>query len=320
MSDLLRAWTWRENLGIFRNSQVIRVFHGPGEGKGLFQNLAVDRFVDHYWVTEWESERSVLQDQNFLKQVIDFYRERGAKSVVGLNRPTKGVAPESTVLFGAPPTGRFEVQEGPCRFYIQLEKTRHPGLFLDHEPLRNWLFKSSKGLKVLNTFAYTGSLSVAAALGGAESVTTLDLSQATLQWAKQNFALNQLEEGPYSFIGGDYFDVLPRLKRKGEKFDCIILDPPSFSHGKTGKFSTAKDLERLHGVALDLLSEEGILITSINSANISWKKYEDEILSSARKKQVNWIVLQELGQPCTFPTFLGQDSARYLKGFILKKC
>lgn len=310
------AWRLREQWQIFSETEAVRVFHGPGEGKGPSQFFALDRFQNHYWITEWESQKDLSATR---KQILKFLASKGAQSVVGLTRPQKGVAPETEVLLGKPLEGRFAVREKENQFLIQLEKSRHPGLFLDHAPLREWLRKYSNGLRVLNTFSYTGSLSVAAATGGAQAVTTLDLGQPVIQWAKENFQLNQIPLEKHSFVAGDVFEWLPRWAREKKQFDCIILDPPSFSHGKKAKFSTSKDLEKLHSLAMNLLSKEGVLITSINSANISWKKYETDVLEAARKRGDRFQVLKQIDLPQTFPSSFDQGSTRYLKGWILKR-
>lgn len=319
MVDLENSWLLREEKGAIRSRIPVRVFYGPGEGRGDFQYFAIDRFEDHYWVTEWESQLSQGRTQKVLEQVIAFLKTKGARSVVGLARPERGVAPESQVYYGVPPVGRFVVVENGCRFWIQLEKTRHPGLFLDHEPLRRWLLESMNGLSVLNTFAYTGSLSVAATRGGAKHVTTLDLSKATIQWAKENSLLNEFPQDSQRFISGDVFEWLPRLKREGQKYDCLILDPPSFSHGKQGRFSTAKDLEKLHGLAMDLLTDRGYLVTSINSANVSWNKFETDLLAAAKSRKMEFLVLKQIDLPESFPTRFGVSSERYLKGWVLRR-
>jgi 23S rRNA (cytosine1962-C5)-methyltransferase len=319
VSDLEVAWDWRDRLGVFKKTQVVRVFHGTGEGKGHFQSFAVDRFGDHYWVTRWENQDLRTDDKKVLDQMIEFYQSKKAISIVGLSRPEKGVAPESQVFWGKPPSNRFAVSESELKLWVQLENTRHPGIFLDHEPLRVWLRENMRGLRVLNTFAYTGSLSVAAGVGQASHVTTLDLSKATIQWARENVLLNGLSESAHRFISGDVFEWLPRLKREKEKYDCMILDPPSFSHGKAGRFSTSKDLEKLHSLAMDLIAEGGFLITSINSANVSVKKYEADIVAAARAKKMEFSVLRQIDLPMTFPTPLSQSSERYLKGWILRR-
>ena len=326
MSELISAWNWREARGLFEESAAIRVFHGPGEGTGDREHFAIDRFNDHYWVTQWDHPSvDPARESAQRKLVIEFLREKGAKSVVGLDRPQRGVAPQAEVWWGESPEQPFSVREGRLRFSIRLRETRHPGLFLDHFPLRQWLISSSRGWRVLNAFAYTGSLSVAAAAGGAESVTTLDLSKPSIQWAQENFELNELKSENHRFISGDVFEWLPRLRKSGQskksegQFDCVILDPPSFSHGKKGNFSTAKDLSLLHTLALENLAPGGFLVTSINSANVSWQKFEGDLLASARGLSMEFQILRAMDLPETFPTRLGRTPDRYLKGWILRR-
>jgi 23S rRNA (cytosine1962-C5)-methyltransferase len=318
------AWQWRKKQGLFDHTDALRVFHGPGDGTGDSQVFAIDKFGEHYWVTQWEGTPSpggalsATRLTVIRTSIVEFLRGKKAVSVVALTRPEKGIPVEPVVWLGQPPEGRFIVQEDQMQFWIQLQKARHPGLFLDHFPLRQWLRKSSQGKKVLNTFAYTGSLSVAAGLGGAESVTTLDLSKSCVEWAVENFKLNNLPASKHRPLAGDVFEWLPRLKREKLYFDCIILDPPSFSHGKKQNFSTAKDLEKLHSLAMALLAPDGILITSINSANVSWKKFETDVRAAAKNQNIKFNILRQIDLPETFPTRLGEAQDRYLKGWILK--
>jgi len=322
---LEKAWNWRQKSGLFdRLEAAVRVFHGPGESfqKTLdLHSFAVDRFANHYWVTQWE--RSNLSSAHFDRvkdQILEFYQSKGAESLGGVVRPERGgLAQKCEIWWGKTPEDKFVVHENGCRFWIKLQNTRHPGLFLDHEPLRRWLIKNAQGWNVLNTFAYTGSLSVAAEVGKAKSITTLDLSQSTIQWAKENRELNGFTGSSSRWIVGDVFEWLPRLKKEKQIFDCILLDPPSFSHGKRGRFSTTKDLPLLHEQAMDLLSPEGVLVSSINSANVSWKKFESDILSAAKSRKMEFQILKQIDLPESFPTLLGQAEDRYLKGWILKR-
>ncbi len=329
MEKLLQsAWQYREQLGFLMAGPALRVFHGPGEGVGALKNVSVDRFNEHAWVTLWEekTEGTVLKafEQSIRDPLCHFLTEKKLSSAVLLYRPLKGIPENSAVLMGEPPSERFEVREGPARFWIQLLDTKHPGLFLDHAPLRRWLMAHSRGLRVLNTFAYTGSLSIAAALGGAAHVTTLDLSKATMKWAEANGQLNGLTEDRARWIAGDVFEWLPRLKReitqgKNNLYDMIILDPPSFSRSDTGTFSTAKDLTLLHSLALDVLAPQGLLVTSINSAQITWANFEKDLLLAAEKHGRKLQVLKRLEQPETFPNWLHENAReRYLKGYIFR--
>ena len=339
LSELKSAWEWRKRLGLFDSTEVLRVFHGPGDSRGALRRFAVDRFGDHYWITQWEENKAGPAPRESsgtpggapgsagqrgssgvsgLNSILNFLESQGAKSAVGLNRPKQGLPESPVVFFGTPPEGRFQVREGNLKFWIEFQESRHPGLFLDHQPLRKWLLGHTAGMKVLNTFAYTGIISVAAAVGGASRVTTLDLSKNTLSWAEENLKLNEISADRTQTLAGDYFEWLPKLKRKGEHFDCVILDPPSFSRGKKGNFSTAKDLVKLHTLALDILSPGGILITSINSANVTWKKFESDLLMASREAKKALSILSRIDLPETFPTSLNDESSRYLKGWILR--
>lgn len=318
--QLARAWNWRQERGCLEGTECLRVFHGPGEGGGALARWAVDLFSGRAWVTEWESQgrSDARADALALDCIAEFLVSRGVASAVVLRRPEKGVPAEPQALIGAMPLERFAASEGRSRFWIQLHGTRHPGLFLDHLPLRRWLEARARGWKVLNTFAYTGSLSVSAALGGATHVTTLDLSKPTIRWAQDNWELNTLPLEKSRFIAGDVFEWLPRLKREGERYDAVILDPPSFSRGNKGSFSTSRDLPRLHRLAMELIEPGGILITSINSANVGWGQYEKDVLSAARELRLEFDILSRIDQPETFPSALSDPQARYLKGWVLR--
>jgi 23S rRNA (cytosine1962-C5)-methyltransferase len=205
-----------------------------------------------------------------------------------------------------------------ARYRVRFLGTRHPGLFLDHAPLRQWLRANSKDRRVLNAFAYTGSLSVAAGLGGAASTVTLDLAKPAIAWARENWELNELSDTKAKFITGDVFERLPQFKRQAQQFDCVILDPPSFARTKRGSFSTEKDLKRLHTLAMAVLAPGGILVTSINSENVSREKFEAEVFSAVRETMRRAEVLWKINLPESFPTRPGCEEDYYLKGLVLR--
>lgn len=313
--ELERAWHWRESRGHFARSQAVRVFYGPGESgaQRALAEIAIDRFGNFAWVTDWARAPDAV-----MCEVSDFLAAQGLAGSVVLRRPEKGLPEAPETLFGQPDEKRFTVNEGGRRYRIQLLGARHPGLFLDHVWLRDWLQARAMGWNVLNTFAYTGSLSVAAGIGQAAHVTTLDLSKPTMKWAEENWAANDLPAARARFIAGDVFEWLPRLKREKQAYDCVILDPPSFSRGNKTSFSTAKDLRHLHELALELLAPGGIMATSINSANVSRAKFEADLFAAANAKRRRLEVLEEISQPDTFPSRLGDPHGRYLKGWVVR--
>ncbi len=158
---------------------------------------------------------------------------------------------------------RIVASERGLRFEISFEAGYSVGLFCDQRMNRAYL-ESLRPERVLNCFAYTGAFSVAAARAGAETL-SVDLAAKALETAGRNFDLNGLRSERHRFFVDDVFSVLPRLARRGERFDAIVLDPPTFSRGKAGRvFRVAEDFGRLVDMARAVLTEGGRLLLSTN--------------------------------------------------------
>ena len=163
----------------------------------------------------------------------------------------------------------FQVSEGKAQLLVNLEDYLDTGLFLDHRSTRQRIAEQVKDKSFLNLFCYTASVSVQAALGGAREVVSADMSATYINWARENFALNNLvDESRYRFLQWDCIELLRQPKRYGidSRFDLIFLDPPSFSNSK--KMKDILDIERDHAKliqqAMALLEKEGTLIFSTN--------------------------------------------------------
>lgn len=159
--------------------------------------------------------------------------------------------------------GDFVVSEGPARFRVNLHRYLDTGLFLDHRPVRLLIRQLAHGKRFLNLFCYTGTATVHAALGGAQSTTSVDLSSTYLDWAKTNLELNGISPWQHRLVK---MDCLEWLKRNREQFDLIFLDPPTFSNSKST--SNVLDIQRDHGSLVELcmshLAPDGLLIFSTN--------------------------------------------------------
>ena len=315
-AELTRAVTFRNSLACFENTETLRIFYGPGESNHPeFKNIAIDQFQNHFWITTWKTVARATLDSVVAALRAEF---SATVSIAWMDRSEVASEAESILLFGAAPAGKFVVQEFGVPYLIQMEATKHPGLFLDHAPLRQWLLKTQATKTVLNLFSYTGSLSVAAAKGGASRVTTLDLSKATIEWAKENWKAADLADDAGDFIYGDVFEWLPKFVKRGDQFDTILCDPPSFSRSKNGVFSTNKDSGKLHELIFPLLKSGGVLVTSINSENYSERNFLKDIESAAIATKCQIRVLSRVDLPESFPT--GMDlQERYLKGFYILK-
>lgn len=165
------------------------------------------------------------------------------------------------------------VREGDARVLVKLGRYLDTGLFLDHRPVRRWMAENSKGKKVLNLFSYTSVVSLQAALGGACSVLSVDMSQTYLRWAERNFALNGLRGGNYKFERANCMEWLGNAvaDASAQQYDLIFVDPPSFSNSKRmeGVFDVQRDHVALIDSAMKLLKKDGMLIFSNNFRKFS---------------------------------------------------
>ncbi|MCF6267371.1 MAG: bifunctional 23S rRNA (guanine(2069)-N(7))-methyltransferase RlmK/23S rRNA (guanine(2445)-N(2))-methyltransferase RlmL [Desulfuromusa sp.] len=156
-----------------------------------------------------------------------------------------------------------EVQEGNCRFLVNLTDYLDTGLFLDHRPTRKLIQKLADGTRFLNLFAYTGTATVHALMGGASATTTVDMSKTYLAWAEKNIALNHFDPKDEGLI---HADCLAWLDTATEQYDLIFLDPPTFSNSKgmDATFDVQRDHVELLQKTVRLLAPGGTLIFSNN--------------------------------------------------------
>ncbi|MEQ1622125.1 MAG: bifunctional 23S rRNA (guanine(2069)-N(7))-methyltransferase RlmK/23S rRNA (guanine(2445)-N(2))-methyltransferase RlmL [Methylococcales bacterium] len=194
--------------------------------------------------------------------------------------------------------GRFhEIKEGGCKLLVNFEDYLDTGLFLDHRPIRLLIQKQAKDKRFLNLFAYTGSATVHAAVGGAKATTTVDMSNTYLGWAKNNLELNDVQ-GSHEFIQADCLEWLENEARMAlpRQYDLIFLDPPTFSNSKRMEdvFDIQKDHVKLIEDAVTLLAPDGILYFSTNFRRF---KLETEALSN--------LVVESIT-----PTTIPEDFAR----------
>lgn len=166
------------------------------------------------------------------------------------------------------------VQEAGTRYGIDFSAGYSHGLFLDQRANRAFVRRMAPQ-RLLNTFAYTCSFSVVAALAGAETL-SVDLSKKSLDRGRENFALNGIStESRHRFMADDVLEVLPRLARRGEKFDVIILDPPTFSRGNQGRrWQVEQHLEDLIFAALEVAASTARILLSTNCTKLDPRTME----------------------------------------------
>jgi 23S rRNA (cytosine1962-C5)-methyltransferase len=200
----------------------------------------------------WIQESGLVIDRIYVKRLVVGPGKDDAPALI------RGTAEGETISL---------VKESGLTFEVDFQGGYSCGLFLDQRANRLRL-REYKPARVLNTFAYTCSFSVAAAAAGAQTV-SLDLAKVALERGRRNFTHNGLSLDGHRFIADDVLDVFPRLVRRGEKFDAIVLDPPTFSRGRSGRpFRVERDLPVLIDLAVQCASPGASILLSTNCSTI----------------------------------------------------
>ncbi|MBM4292210.1 MAG: hypothetical protein FJ138_12875 [Deltaproteobacteria bacterium] len=273
---LARCEALRAGLFASGHNECYRLINAEGDGVAGWR---VDRYGDWLWVIHDEGAPlgplPAARGVYLLEALVD--RSRGAQLAPALWRGE-----------GAPE--RVTLCEAGVRYSVSLGEQLSTGLFLDQRPQRAWLASAavSEGRplgRVLNTFAHAGGFSVAAAVGGAETV-SVDLSGRWLARVPEQLALNGLSSRDHRALTGDVFDWLRRLAKRGERFDLLILDPPSTSVGtRKRRWSAQRDYPELVALALPLLAPGGRLLTATNHRQLPPRRFA-ELVSGALPEHV----------------------------------
>lgn len=291
LSRALRAAMLRRYAALFdRDTNAMRILSGEVEDA---PGLVIERYAD-VGIIYAESGKVLAKQialpvakmlRDYFKLTAVYLREMPRSDPKGtIESETGRGSRRPKPLVGEPTPPDVVINERGLRFLLRPFEGASAGLFLDHREGRTIIRKASAGKSVLNLFAYTCGFSVAAAAGGASRVVSVDLAPKYLDWGKENFELNGLPIEPHEFIAADAADYLPRAKKKGEAFDIVVIDPPSFAHGrKRGRdFSIARDLADLVSSANEVLADDGLLLVSTNFRKMSLRGLREHIKRGLR--------------------------------------
>lgn len=187
------------------------------------------------------------------------------------------------------------VTEAGIKYGLDFGTGYSHGLFLDQRANREQV-RFLRPKRILNTFAYTCSFSVVAALAGAETV-SVDLSKKSVDRGRQNFALNGIAETKHRFIADDALDLMPRLQTQGERFDVIILDPPTFSRGNNGRlWQVEQHFEDLVNAALELSTLKCSILLSTNCTKLDIVALErrSRMCAKIKRRTVDYLRIESL--------------------------
>jgi 23S rRNA (cytosine1962-C5)-methyltransferase len=230
--------------------------------------FALDLYADRAHLQEYSKP---VMDARAQRRWLTAMHEAAARSLeLPLNsvalKQRHGQHPDQQYRKLAASAQDFVVREGGHRFIVNLTDHLDTGLFLDHRETRALVATLARGRRVLNLFCYTGSFSVYAAKNQAASTTSVDLSNTYLDWARRNFELNGLEFGRNRLVQADAVHFLAQERTSRDRYELIVLDPPSFSNSKRmqGVLDVQRDHVALIRRCLSLLAPRGELLFSTN--------------------------------------------------------
>ena len=298
------------------DTEAWRLIHGDGDG---LSGISVDVWGD-FLVLLSAGRGPSRWAEPLARALFDRLKPRGILEKMifaeGGAAPERGKA-EERVLAGEAPPEELVVEERGVPFLVRLRGTRHEGLFTDMREERNRLANAvasaaRKPAKVLNTFAFTGSFSVAAARAGA-AVTTVDVVAKPLEWAKENFRLSGLDAAKHHFARMDAGEFLDLARKRGWSYDFIVLDPPTFATARGVRWSLKRDYPRLIGKALHALAPRGLLWVAANASGVPESDVDRWIAAGAKAAGRSLRTIARAGQPIDYPAPDGFPRYRHLK-------
>ena len=317
---IVYAWDYRKTV-MAGDLNCCRVIFGEADG---FPGLTVDKFSDILVAQTLSVGMEKLKPMLF-PLIIEALRadgheisgifERNDVKIRELEGLTQGKGwfgnthPDSCVT---------EICENGVYYSVDVENGQKTGFFLDQKYNRLAVARLAKGKRVLDCFTHTGSFALNAAMGGAEHVTAVDVSESAIEMARKNAERNGLS-GRIDFIAANVFDLLPELEAKGKKpFDFIILDPPAFTKSRKTVHSAERGYKEINLRALRLLPRGGYFATASCSHFMPSELFVKMLRSAAIDAGVELRQIEARQQSPDHPILWNVPETDYLKFYIFQ--
>jgi 23S rRNA (cytosine1962-C5)-methyltransferase len=304
------AWLLRQATLDLRDTDAFRLLHGEGD---RLPGVVVDIYAGHAVLkldtAAWSPHLPALTDA-----LLAVARPRSIyfKGISG-QKGISGEGERGRLLAGDEPPPLIEIREHGMRMQVDVRRGQKTGMFLDQRENRRLVRQVARGRAALNLFSYNGGFSLAAALGGATRVVSVDIARAAVEAARDNFVLNGLDPAPHGFVAADAFEY---LAGGDEPFDLVVTDPPSFAPNAKSVRAAEAAYARLNAAAARRVRPGGLLAAASCSSHVSMDMFLQTLRESARQARRTLRLLEVRGEPPDHPTPLHFPEGRYLK-FVL---
>ena len=292
------------------STTAYRIFNQDGDG---FGGMTIDIYGDYALFSWYNAFIYTLKDEILSAFQTVFPEILGAYEKVRF----ESKLPISSHIYGKVAPEKFIILENGVKYQVFLNDGLMTGIFLDQHEVRGALLEYlAAGKDILNLFSYTAAFSVASAMGGAKSTTSVDLAKRSRELSEAHFKANGLSLDAHKFHVMDVFEYAKYAARKKLGFDLIVIDPPSFARNKKMTFSVAKDYHQLITDALPILNRHGKIIASTNHARLSRTDFLDELRKGFGTQKFE--IISEFRLPADFATNPADAQSDYLKVFVLE--
>jgi 23S rRNA (cytosine1962-C5)-methyltransferase len=326
----LEAWQATLPVALQRRADLLAAAErAPAEATTAFRlvsesgdgvpGLAVDVYGDHLVVHLHDcalSEDAVLDALAVLGPRGIYLKRRPKKAQDLSKKDLEAHAPRAPVR-GEPAPEPLVVRERGVPFAVRLGDGMSTGLFLDQRENRRRVRERAAGKSVLNLFSYTCAFTVAAAVGGARSTLSVDASSRALERGRENLALSGLEGPSHRFVADDVFDVLGRLAKRGERFDLVCVDPPTFSTTKRTRWTSGRDWVELLAKVFAVLGESGAVLATSNDRRMTQGAFRAWARAAGEQAGVSIVRVVDLPEPLDFRA--GPGEPPLLKGLWIER-
>ncbi len=306
-----RALLRRGPLIADRATTAYRLCHGEGD---RVPGVVIDRYdevailrLDGDAIAAWLPE---------LGPLLWALLERMGIRSLGHRLARRAEAVRLEPLFGQVPPRTLIVKEKGVAMVVDLAEGQKTGAFLDQRDNRRRVRELAGDRRVLNLFSYAGGFSTAAALGGARQVTSVDLAQAAHVTAQRSMRENGIPPERHAFVTSDVFSFLAEAKQKGQKWDLVISDPPSFAPSEKARPRALSAYRKLHRACAEVLAPDGIFCAGSCSSHVTAEDFA-ATLDDAALGRGDLSLVGLHGPPWDHPTLPGWPEGRYLKFAIL---
>ncbi len=306
------AFALRAPLIDTRQTDAYRLLHGEGD---LLPGFVCDRY-GAFAVLKLDGDAALAHRARIEQALRNELPKLGVHSL--LVRSGRREDAQVELAWGPAPEAQLVVREHGMRLCANLFEGQKTGLFLDHRESRARIRSLANEARVLNLYGYTGGFSIAAGLGGARAVTTVDIAKPALAFADASWRENGLPADRHQSIAADAIEHVTAAANGGGRWELVIADPPNFAPRESAREAARHAYETLHGAVLRVLTPGGYYLAASCSSHITRADFEATLAAAAGRVGRHVQVLERSGAPADHPKLLGFPEGDYLKVSLLR--